>query len=100
MKLLNSLILLDGKACWVALILVLSGEIPSLEISIPKNFNLSVIKIHLYLILLSNLSNVLSNLFSFGACKIISSLINLTPLILAIFYSNKRWNISEEIFFP
>ena len=98
MKLLNSQLLLGGRACIIALILFLPGEIPSLEISIPKSFNLSVMKIHLSLfsfnpsdfILLNNLSNILSNLASFCACKIILSLINLTPLILPIFCSYTR----------
>ena len=70
MKLLNSLILLGGRACLIVLMLFLSSEIPSLEISVPKNFNSSVIKIHLSLFnfnpcdlfLLNNLSTILSNL--------------------------------------
>lgn len=38
--------LLGGRAYLIALILSLSGEIPSLDISIPKNFNLFLIKVH------------------------------------------------------
>ena len=45
MKLLNSLILLGSRACLIAFIFFMSGAILSLDISIPKNFNLSVIKI-------------------------------------------------------